>query len=264
MLQKAGEKTVDSSLANTRSSSSSLLDLAGSKLRKKLGSSLQESAAAPVSDFARKQLEKMGWREGTGLGKKRDGIKTHIRVKKRKEQAGLGTEKAADEKRQASSEEWWKDSLGDTLAKLSRKKNKKSSSSKKRKRLVTDEELFEATGGIRFGTKGAKVSARTKNLAMLQRTEKTSDDAPASSIIVSESDNSMNKKKEKKGKEDDKKPGHEIAEKKRRKEKSKDAKAGGVDKKVKNKIDKEKKTKKKKRIDKEKKAKKKKRSRNGV
>ena len=145
--------------------STSMFDLSGSKLRKKLGASLQESAAAPPSDFARKQLEKLGWTEGTGLGKRRDGIATHIRVTKRKEHSGLGVEKAAAEER-AAGEQWWKDSLGDTLAKLGKKK-KKGSSSKKRKKVFTDEELFEATGGARFGMRAAP----TQKLAKWRRTE---------------------------------------------------------------------------------------------
>jgi Pin2-interacting protein X1 len=143
----------------------SLLDLAGSKLRKKLGSSLQESAAAPSSDFAKKQLEKMGWSEGTGLGKKRDGMKTHIRVSRREEQAGLGAEKAAAE-RQLAGDQWWKDGLGDTLARIG-KKSKKGTSSKKRSRHPTDEELFEATGGARFGMRAAP----TRKLVKWRRSE---------------------------------------------------------------------------------------------
>jgi Pin2-interacting protein X1 len=159
MLQTTGEKSTGASLGT---SGSTMLDLAGSKLRKKLGSSLQESAAAPTSDFAYKQLQKMGWTEGTGLGKKRDGIKTHIRVTKRAEQTGIGTEKAAAEQR-AAGESWWKDSLSDTLAKIGKKKK----GSKKRKKEFTDEELFEATGGARFGMRAAP----TKNLAKWRRTE---------------------------------------------------------------------------------------------
>lgn len=140
-----------------------LVDLAGSKLRKKHGSSLQEHLSAPTSAFARKQLEKMGWTEGTGLGKKRDGITTHVKVKKREEKAGLGIEKVASEKR-AAGEQWWKDSLGATLAKLGSKQKKKSS---KRKREYTDEELFEATGGARFGMRAAP----TQKLAKWSRSE---------------------------------------------------------------------------------------------
>lgn len=218
MLQKTGEKTMDSSLASSRSNSTTLLDLAGSKLRKKLGSSLQESSAAPASDFAKKQLEKMGWTEGTGLGKRRDGIKTHIRVKKREEQAGLGIEKAAVEKRLAS-EEWWKDSLGDTLAKLSRKKDAKGS--KKRKRNFTDEELFEATGGVRFGTKGAMVAKKAVNL---QCTEKSSNNALFRSALVSESDSSLHEKSVKISKEGNEKCHIESDKKKTRKKRGKDSK----------------------------------------
>eukprot|EP00977_Amphora_coffeiformis_P011492 scaffold2767_cov177-Amphora_coffeaeformis.AAC.66 len=126
------------------------IPLVGSKMRKKMAGRLQESVSAPTSDFAKRQLEKMGWTAGTGLGRKRDGIVSHIKVQKRAENAGLGTERQAVEERQTA-ESWWKDSLGDTLARLSSKSGKK-----KRKKAYTDEELFEATGGVRFGTKGSR------------------------------------------------------------------------------------------------------------
>jgi Pin2-interacting protein X1 len=130
------------------------LTLAGSKLRSRLSSSLNESASAGVtSKFARRQLEKLGWKEGEGLGKNRDGISTHIRVHKRAdEQGGLG--KSTVDENLKIGNEWWKDSVGDTLARLSagkKKKGKKDDKSKKRKKRFTDEELFEATGGSRFG-----------------------------------------------------------------------------------------------------------------
>eukprot|EP00339_Tiarina_fusa_P030081 CAMPEP_0117069428 /NCGR_PEP_ID=MMETSP0472-20121206/48704_1 /TAXON_ID=693140 ORGANISM="Tiarina fusus, Strain LIS" /NCGR_SAMPLE_ID=MMETSP0472 /ASSEMBLY_ACC=CAM_ASM_000603 /LENGTH=224 /DNA_ID=CAMNT_0004791979 /DNA_START=69 /DNA_END=743 /DNA_ORIENTATION=- len=128
------------------------LNLAGSKLRSRLSSTLNESASAGVtSKFARRQLEKLGWKEGEGLGKRRDGISTHIRVHKRAdEQGGLG--KSTVDENLKIGNEWWKDSVGDTLAKLSKnKKGKKEKKDKKRKKRFTDEELFEATGGSRFG-----------------------------------------------------------------------------------------------------------------
>lgn len=42
--------------------------------------------------FAKRQLEKMGWKEGEGLGLRKDGIKTFLKVEKRnaKEAIGLG------------------------------------------------------------------------------------------------------------------------------------------------------------------------------
>ena len=175
------------------------VSLAGSKLRKKLASSLQEQHSAPVSKFAKQQLEKMGWTEGSGLGKHQDGMKTHIKVKQRAEQAGLGIEKKqAEERRKEQEQLWWKDGLADAYAKISTKK-------KKRKREhYTDEELFEATGGARFGMRAGK----TRNLHKWKRAE--SDITTASSSIsnpqTSEQEDvgSKGKKKRKKEKKKEK------------------------------------------------------------
>jgi len=149
----------------------SYTDICGSKLRGKLGGMLNESASEPTSSFAKKQLEKMGWKEGEGLGKEQKGIKSHIRVKQRAENEGLGQEKV---KIAEASNQWWSASLNDTLLKLQlknqqakEKKEKKSKSkSKKRKkekkkseivmRQYTDDELFEATGGARFGMRAQR------------------------------------------------------------------------------------------------------------
>ncbi|KAL7440611.1 hypothetical protein ACHAXM_007374 [Skeletonema potamos] len=150
-------------------------DLCGSKLRGKLGAVLNESAttfspALLSSDksFAKRQLEKMGWTEGTGLGKRRDGMKEHVKIKQREEEMGLGREKM---KAQEVADVWWKDSVGDTLARLQKKKSAKDDKEKKSKKKkkndkkekikkhFTDEELFEATGGARFGsTSGARAN----------------------------------------------------------------------------------------------------------
>lgn len=160
-------------------------DLCGSKLRSKLSSTLNEASAEKISttSFAAKQMAKMGWKQGTGLGKKRDGIVSHIKVKKREENTGIGVEK--ERTRQLGVEGmWWSSSVADTLMKLQQKnsnkrkinvdeksekiKIKKDKKSKKRKKdklsdstagkIYTDDELFEATGGARFGTKGGKRS----------------------------------------------------------------------------------------------------------
>jgi len=138
-------------------------DLCGSKLRAKLGASLNESAAQGISSnsFAARQMAKMGWTEGTGLGKNRDGMKSHIKVVKREENVGLGQEK---ELANEMSNTWWKDNVSSTLERLQnnnsnkkkKKKKKDSSSSKKTKKHYTDEELFEATGGARFGMRAQR------------------------------------------------------------------------------------------------------------
>lgn len=41
-------------------------------------------------NFARKQLEKYGWSEGKGLGKKEDGIVTAIKPKLKFDNSGVG------------------------------------------------------------------------------------------------------------------------------------------------------------------------------
>mmetsp|Transcript_29600 Transcript_29600/g.87743 ORF Transcript_29600/g.87743 Transcript_29600/m.87743 type:complete len:366 (-) Transcript_29600:708-1805(-) len=193
-------------------------DLSGSKLKRQLGAALNESVAAPVASFARRQLEKMGWTEGTGLGRNRDGMATHIRVKKREDAMGLGHEK---KKVAEAADLWWSNSVGDTLARLSRqnsavsrdksKKDKKKAKSKKEKKkrkkegrvsdgddveprkkkrkksskessssagevkVFTDQELFVATGGARFGMRAQRRSeakwARTESGSVLWEKE---------------------------------------------------------------------------------------------
>jgi Pin2-interacting protein X1 len=151
---------------NNNNNPTSIDLLVGSKMRKTFASSFREHVSAPVSEFAKSQLVKMGWTEGTGLGKHRDGRSTHIRVYKRLDSAGLGSEQSAGSAASTNKnpDDWWKDGLGDTLAKHSKKKKKKDA-----KYTYTDEELFIATGGARFGMRAGK----TRNLAKWRRTEST-------------------------------------------------------------------------------------------
>ena len=190
MAQSTGE--VESAKAPPKT-----FHLAGSKLRKKLSSSLQEHAAAPTSDFAQKQLQKMGWSHGEGLGKRKNGVTTHIRVNRRAENTGLGAEKKALEEQQQG-ESWWKDGFAERLAALSKKKEKK---------VYTDEELFEATGGARFSMRAAP----TKKLAKWRRAE---GDVQPSKASGSETDEAEALTKEEK-------KARKAAKKKRKEEKRK-------------------------------------------
>jgi len=126
-------------------------ELCGSKLRSKLGSTLNESVSAPVSSFAQRQLVKMGWREGSGLGKNSQGMSSHIKVKKREEELGLG----ATNTDLPNSDEWWNNSVADTLSRLSSSNKKKI---RKKVKKFTDDELFRATGGARFGMRAQRRS----------------------------------------------------------------------------------------------------------
>ena len=156
-------------------------DVCGKKLQAKMGAKLNESAAShsPAllssdQSFAKRQLEKMGWEEGTGLGKRRDGRKEHVKIKQRESELGLGRE---GEIAKAIGDVWWKNDVGETLARLQklqqqkkrlkkikrRKKEKKPKTKSKEAptttteiKTFTDEELFEATGGARFGMRAQR------------------------------------------------------------------------------------------------------------
>lgn len=142
-------------MSNNNDTSSSLLRLVGRKHKAKLGADLNESVATGPNAFARAQLEKLGWKEGTGLGKNRDGRSEHIRVTKRREGQAIGAASTEIDP-VVTGDLWFKTSVSQTLAKLAAakksKKSKKSKKEKKKRKLdYTDEELFEATGGARFG-----------------------------------------------------------------------------------------------------------------
>mmetsp|Transcript_20030 Transcript_20030/g.29697 ORF Transcript_20030/g.29697 Transcript_20030/m.29697 type:complete len:220 (+) Transcript_20030:46-705(+) len=135
-------------------------EISGSKLRSKLGSTLNESASAPTSSFAKQQLKKMGWSEGQGLGKRQQGMSSHIQVKKRVDEVGLGhLDPALQQQHQ-----WWNDGMSSVLARLS-------GGSKK---TVTDEDLYKATDGKRFGMR-----ARSNQIGKFARTETISKEAEA-------------------------------------------------------------------------------------
>jgi len=91
-------------------------------------------------------------------------MRTHIRVKQRAEDEGIGHEKVKVEQ---ASTNWWQGAVNDTLAKLNQSGSKKSKKSKKDKskkkskvvaqiKTYTDEELFIATGGARFGMRAQR------------------------------------------------------------------------------------------------------------
>jgi Pin2-interacting protein X1 len=197
---------------DTMASRSSFLHLAGSKLRARLSSQVNEGSSEGVtSKFARRQLEKMGWEEGTGLGKRRSGITTHIKVQKRvDEQGGLG--KSSVDENLLIGNEWWKSSTGDVLSRLAGKKKKKKGS-KERKSTFTDEELFAATGGARFGMRqGVRQEGkwnRTEKSAILKQQEEEAktkvewNGMTAPKVILSDKKAKKKKKREREEEEEE-------------------------------------------------------------
>ena len=200
------------------------LNLAGSKLRSRLSGHLNESAASGTSAFAKRQLEKLGWKEGEGLGKRGTGITTHIRaVKRADEQGGLGKSSVDPAISQSIGNEWWKNSVGDTLARLGKKNKKKKK--EKSKKIYTDQELFEATGGARFGMR-----AQSRQTGKWQRTETNQgedealakvewDGMTAPKIVLKEEKSKKKRKREEDGEESqEERKKRKDAKKKRRKE----------------------------------------------
>ncbi len=135
-----------------------------------LGSRLNETKSSKVSNFARAQMEKMGWKEGEGLGKSRTGATQHIKVAKKDSNSGIGCEtKELDQFN--STESWWHDAFANNLSAFKVKGIKKSKKRKldeeiKNQQPPSYEELFEATGGARLGMR-----ARAKQTGKHLRTE---------------------------------------------------------------------------------------------
>jgi hypothetical protein len=62
----------------------------------RLGSTINEHAGSEISSFARRQMLKMGWVEGSGLGKNQDGITTHIKAIKRLDNEGISSKEESN------------------------------------------------------------------------------------------------------------------------------------------------------------------------
>lgn len=140
----------------------------------KLGTRMNDSAGSKPSEFALKQMEKMGWKSGQGLGKNQTGIIKHLSVQKREDLAGLGSELVEAEQTQGS-ETWWHDTFAANLkamkVKLSKKSKKRKATTNAMEDLTIDEppsyaELFKATGGARLGMR-----ARAEQKGKIKRTE---------------------------------------------------------------------------------------------
>ncbi|KAJ1427800.1 hypothetical protein B484DRAFT_450152 [Ochromonadaceae sp. CCMP2298] len=151
--------------------------LLNKKTINKLGLMMNDSAASKPSAFALRQMQKMGWVEGSGLGKDGTGITESLKIKKREESTGLGLEKVAEVEVGA----WWHDAFSSNL-KLIKSKMKATGKTKDKKRkkgageTETEEgegsddpsyaDLFKATGGARLGMR-----ARADQKGKWRRTE---------------------------------------------------------------------------------------------
>lgn len=174
------------SSVHASSTFSSIVSLAGSKLRKQLQGKLNEHAAMPLTSNnskAYQQLEKLGWKKGEAVGKRKIGITTHIRIEPRMTQAGVGAKSASTAEAlqydQHSGPEWWKHNVADTLAKLQEQNSStKSSKKKKSKRsrspqsIIIDEMKFEDVVNDNNNEQNQMSERDQKKLKKLQKKEK--------------------------------------------------------------------------------------------
>jgi Pin2-interacting protein X1 len=140
-----------------------------------LGQSIHDGVGSKVSVFARRQMEKMGWQEGKGLGKNENGISKHIKATKKDDNSGLGLESVVSEE---VTENWWHDSFSKQLktflpCSTGKKQKLKKSERTSKKNSASDveappsyAELFAATGGARLGMR-----ARASQKGKILRTE---------------------------------------------------------------------------------------------
>lgn len=98
-----------------------------------------ESAAAGPSDFARRQLEKFGWSEGDGLGKRRHGRREIVAVERKADNLGLGHASAAELLRRS------------VERKAAAGSDSDDSSDADAASEDPDEKVFKACGGLRLG-----------------------------------------------------------------------------------------------------------------
>ncbi|KAM3132095.1 hypothetical protein pb186bvf_015839 [Paramecium bursaria] len=67
------------------------------------------------SEYALKLMMKMGWNEGQGLGKNKDGQVECVQIKRREEQKGLGSSKSLGS---GWDDQWWEQTYSQSLKNL--------------------------------------------------------------------------------------------------------------------------------------------------
>ncbi|CAM9296403.1 unnamed protein product [Phaeothamnion confervicola] len=146
----------------------------GKKAMRELGARHNDAAGSGYTDYAKKMMAKMGWSEGQGLGKDKQGVVSYIRVDKKDDVAGIGRDKAV---RAEATDQWYFSACNSALAAF---KALEGSGGGKKKRKAKKEgskdsgssgdgeaaagavgggssthdiyaEMFRATGGARMG-----------------------------------------------------------------------------------------------------------------
>lgn len=105
------------------------------------------------SSFAQKEMARMGWKKGQGLGKRKQGRASHVGVQKREDGVGLGARPdAKGAGKSAVGDEWWSTAFGAALDNVNKTKTKPADL----------DDLFKATGGTRLGMRARHTKKRRR------------------------------------------------------------------------------------------------------
>jgi Pin2-interacting protein X1 len=175
----------------------SIAMLLDKKTVKKLGSQLNHASASKPSSYAMKLMEKMGWKEGEGLGKNADGLSSHITMSKREDNLGLGLgQESKDEVApNALAEHWWHMDFSAKLRAFSNSiqtdGDKKARKNKKRKR---DNENDSNKSSKKSKKSSKKDEAESKEGEAGEGQEKKTKKAKHNHDVVTFEDGSLNYK----------------------------------------------------------------------
>eukprot|EP00915_Cephaloidophora_sp_WS-2016_P000943 GHVH01001240.1.p2 GENE.GHVH01001240.1~~GHVH01001240.1.p2 ORF type:complete len:139 (+),score=33.27 GHVH01001240.1:182-598(+) len=119
-----------------------------SKFYERLLKSNNVSSKKVKCSFAEKMMEKMGWKEGAGLGKDKQGSTEVLQVKIRKDGQGLGVEDDGEKRKKELYSNWWDTNYATALSdtkitakKLSKKDLRKLKKSEKKKEKALKKQM---------------------------------------------------------------------------------------------------------------------------
>eukprot|EP01039_Chlorochromonas_danica_P008443 gene8443-9309_t len=162
-----------------------MLQVLDKKTVHRLGTTLNHGAASKPSDYAMKLMNKMGWKEGQGLGRNSDGISSHVKIDKREDNLGLGLGKESKDAPSASalSENWWHTDFSSKLKKFSSaiKVDKDKKKSKKRDRDSRQEEEEEGSDSERRAKK--KKSKKEKKAKREKEAKEVEEESPEEAAL---------------------------------------------------------------------------------
>ncbi|KAF0975916.1 hypothetical protein FDP41_005243 [Naegleria fowleri] len=124
-----------------------------------------------LSGFGLKILGKYGFKTGEGLGRKGEGIKSHVTATKKYHETGMGI--GADKEKKPNY--WWENAYNEKLSSINEKKRKSSSSSS------SDSDSTSSSDSSGDENKKSKDKKKSKIMKEQSKEKKSNDDSDTSS-----------------------------------------------------------------------------------